>query len=343
MLASLVVALFSAIWLAPAPPSGARVVVLSTSDGDSAGFVSALRIQLVGAGAVEEGPTLEGRGTAENIAQATALVSEGRYSLAVWVEKGVANGGERDYVLYVVGQKQGRALVEVFRLPEAEGAAADRALAIKVREVLDALLFAPAAEPETVSEWVSPEPPPPPVVIAGVSPARAPSWLAELEVRAVVAVPESEVEPSVLAAGGRRWFLGRWSVDAFGGVELGAGLAVESAEGEVETSVSGAVAGARAMTTWSELSFGVSAVGALRRVSGKGTTPQGTTGTESVWIPSIGAAVEVRWPASGRLQGKASLGSEVALVRQFFAVNDQPVADLGRLRPSAALGIAFFF
>ncbi len=329
------VALAIAIMVLVATRSGvaaaapARVVVLGHDESLPPAFLASLRIQLTGVGVVEEGPPLQGERLAEQVAFATELVQSEGFAMAVWLDAPAA-GEPRQHVLYVVGEQGGRALVEVFELPDKEGAAADRAMALKVREVLDTILL-PQESPPTVAEWVGRE-----------APKKAPSTVLLLDFSTRVSWNAGTFEPGLSVQLGPRWQL-PLIVDAFAVLEVGPGVEVARDSGRVDTDRAGVGAGVRVSAKIAPVAVGASAAVVARLVRAEGVTPAGAKGAETVVLPTLVAAAEARWPARSGVQGRVSTGLQLAAIRQVFAVNEQPVADLGRVAPLLEVGLAVSF
>lgn len=139
-----VVALVSGLLAQPTPVlagGSARIVVLGVArDVPRGGLIQSLRIQLSGERAVRIGGSLARAPLGEQVRAAGARMEQLGASLAVWVE--VARSDEQgavELVLYVVGGRRDRALVEVARFEHADDPGIDRALALKVLEVLEAV------------------------------------------------------------------------------------------------------------------------------------------------------------------------------------------------------------
>jgi hypothetical protein len=331
-----------ALWLAFAavlwvsPTHGERlprVLVLDTERPAPPGFVDALRIQAAGLAEVVTGGRVEGA-TSAKVSGVEAPLETARASVGVWVES-----SDDLHLVYVVTRRRNRALVEVVRLPGDTSPETDRALAIKVRDVLETV-FAGAGGQRDLTPTLRPERAP------GSSPRERPA-------------PESHW--SWLLQGGAAGVTGgNGSNDG----ELGAALATGARHGARQLFVEG-VAGlwllegtdrnvARAAVRTRELELSLSlrglvdvetfAVGAhfgfvSRVVAAKGTAPDGRTGEATSLVPLLRLGPELRWRATRNVDLRAAGGFDLALARQRFSVVGEPVTDLGTTRTSYELAV----
>ena len=121
----------------------ARVLVLSpVEESPRPTLVEALRLHLRGTARVEVSAALfPAVPAASRVTLATELVGSQHFDFAIWLESVALGDGTRLFALYVVGGKQGRAVLEVVRLPaEADTPDVDRTLALKASEVVEAAL-----------------------------------------------------------------------------------------------------------------------------------------------------------------------------------------------------------
>jgi hypothetical protein len=89
-------------------------------------------------------------GMSERVRSASALArSEGALAV-VWIDPAIERSdGGREATLYVVGERDGRALVEVVSVTGEQGPELDRTLALKLREILAELLSQPSPVPSS--------------------------------------------------------------------------------------------------------------------------------------------------------------------------------------------------
>ncbi len=321
-------------WLALLPMSPnvgkARIIVLSSSSApDQAGFVDILRIQLIGTGSVEVGPAMIAGTVAERVAHAGEIVDRSEATLAVWIERGPAIAGSgTDHILYVVGPRHDRALVEVFRLPVAAGPAIDRALALKVHEVLDGVL---ASRAERAPAWLG----------ARVE-SRAPrklSLLAEIGVGLAAGLGSPANQGGPRLAAGLHTRLEGLALAGFAAIQFVDGFAISSRVGEVVTSELPIALGLRLTSTPGRLSWGGQLELGLRIVDATGTTPFGAKGSVRNLIPTTMLGATVALPLRSGVELRALAGVEIALLHLHLAVNEVAVLDLGRFRPVGQLNL----
>jgi hypothetical protein len=120
---------------APAPPP--RVLVLDDPAHPRPGLVATLQIQLADLADVQVKHELSAGSVGERVQAATELGRRDDLLLVVWSDDPIVQpDGSQEAVLYAVGQREGRALLEVVRVPGGGGPDMDRTLAIKVHEVV---------------------------------------------------------------------------------------------------------------------------------------------------------------------------------------------------------------
>ncbi|MGD8860448.1 MAG: hypothetical protein PVI30_10595 [Myxococcales bacterium] len=299
------------------------------------GLADALRIQLRGVATVEQA-TGPAPGPLPRQVRATSARAEARGALlSVWVQRPPPqdDGEAREAVLYLVGRREGRALLEVVRVPGGGGPALDRSLALKVREVVDSLQRAEAERREAL---LSPPPPPRPephrqlglhaaAVGAPLQGASLGQWGAQLGVLGALQWAPHRVE-----------------------AELGATLfpSVGVAEGPREARLT--ELSARLSIAWLH-ALGPAHVGAragltLGTVQVEGRTPDGRTGEATEVAPGALLLAEARISLGDPgpwLQ--LWLGAQARLTRRRYTIEGEEVADLGRLRPLLALGLGHAF
>lgn len=335
------------------------LLVLDLGDKSQAGFLSALRIQLGSAYSVRVSATPAPERLPERLALATELMESEHAFAAVWIEDaGLTPERPRSAVLYVVGRRAGRALLEVVHSPPpqagpphapgARGLALERMLAIKLDELLA----------ELRAEQVHPlRPPTEPVAL-----------LTAAGDDAAASERAHTVPPAVPArAGGRRWsgMLGlgprfdaaigggwsRFGVAALLAPELSEALfrklrvsvvlGVEAYPALHKSSALGAEVSLAEISPRACVSLGwVSRSFALALHTGpswswlsvKGTTPRGLTQQQSAstlgWLVGF-AAEHSLWRS---LSAGVSLELQASAQRLDFGVNDASVLDRGWLR-----------
>src|SRR5258705_2968663 len=120
-------------------------------------LVDTLRIYLASSATVELGPPLTATTLDARIAEASEGLARG--ALVTWLERPPAADGA--YTVVVVGERDGRAAVEVGKLAVPDTAAISRLLALRIGAFLDETLTAGPASP-LASEPLTRTPPPPP-------------------------------------------------------------------------------------------------------------------------------------------------------------------------------------
>jgi hypothetical protein len=250
--------------------------------------------------------------------------------MAVWIERTQDGEGRPGaWLLYAVGPP-GSELTQVFQLGEAAGPELDRAMALKVRELVDRARATATAEVHHAAAATATTAPPV---------ATTPALALELGGAAALGEPSWQAGPVVAIAttggvAGAR--VDGYVLATYAGVVDDAGAA-----GQVAFRELGAAVGARALTPGS-VGFGAGLELGTRLLHARGVTPGGATATEWVVVPTATAAVAVEWRLGRRIELRLAAGAELALTRQQLAVNNTVVTDLGRVRPMARLSLAIF-
>lgn len=315
-------------------------VLVFAPDQSASGFMPALQIQLSRVAEPEAVNVPLGGTTAERIQRAGELVRARGALAAIWVDR--APDAEL-VVLYVVGERNGRALIEVVRVPGERGPDLDRTLALKVREVVAELRRSGANAPEgALLQPLAPADLQPPAAAREENPAGSEpsSWSAVA--RAGIRLSS---QPSI--------GLSRW------GVELGAGPALSFRTFRVAAELTfdafpstlaerggdrvrywdwaGAFAlhaQMRAGPVWLGGLAGPQVVG----IQANATTRENQKGRASPtsWALLLGFDAEL--PISSYLSVAAGFQLQALAHRLHLEVNDADLADFGRVR--ARLGVA---
>jgi hypothetical protein len=322
------------LWAVPCTlQAQSRVLVFRTAQSPSRpGLVDALRIQLAGKASVEIGGELSGSALTDRIYQAVASVRKQKAALAVWVQGPVRlSDGSQELILYLVGENQGRAVVEVLRVPGGAGPEADRTLSLKTREVLDNILdddrssslLRASRGRETVaasSGW---------------------GWLLDLGLE-VGSQPGSDLGQWGLGMGaGARLRISDLSLAAQGLFRFFPSVEIESEQGRVSYRELGPGLAILGLLHASPLAVGLQLGSLLRLVDAKGMTPAGETGSRQELVPVLFSLFQVELELGLRFASRIGAGLEINLRRQRFAVNGREVADLGRVRPMAQAALVF--
>ena len=311
-----------------------RVLLLEAPE-EPSGLLTALQIQLSGLAEPQSVPQPRAASAPQQIEAASRLTRDQGALAAVWVDPPLdrASGA---VMLYVVGEREGRALVEVVRVPGDRGPELERTLALKVREVVAELQRAAAAAPVAAqllpAEPIAPEPEP--------------------------ELPEASWQP-LLALGmklGSQPGLGlaRWGLTAGAGPSLASrdlrlsGVLygdwfpprdVDRLGDHVRYWELGATLLAHAQLRLPGLWLGASLGPRLLWLQAEGRTvleASGSAYSNAIWGVAFG--VDAEWPLTAYLGLAADLQIEGLSVREHLRVNEQQVVDVGRFR--ARLGIS---
>jgi len=298
-----------------------------------------LQIQLMGVAELGVRSDLRGDTTAARIASAAVLARSETALAVIWSDPPITrDDGLRDVVLYVVGNRAGRALVELVRVPASDGPELDRSLALKVREVIVELIDAQGHAPSAALLVTQP-----PVSSAVGERARA-------------AADSGEPARAVGARWGARVFAGPGLVWQPGlariGLELGAGPTL--AHGPYLLGATVALAWTpevtqrrdeRVLRLWEltpklqlelERSFGLLSLGVQGGLSVSTIHATGALDTRqrsaslSLFAGLVGLRVELAIARALALRLRCDL--QVFARHQRFAVDDQTLVDLGRAR-----------
>lgn len=335
-LAALACALFASTAVAAELP---KVVVLSAEPPPPQGFVEALRIQAAGSFSVVQSGNVSGASLPAKLASSEGPIDEQKGSVGIWVERSGSGGDKSEFLVYVVTRRHDRVLVEVVRLPGTDSPETDRALALKVREVIETVLVA-SDEPDVAPAMVAP-----PSREAESRRARAsvtPLLSAELLGASGGDGTGASVLGAVLGAGVA------WNGRGFGVEALASGFATTGSEREVAGSrVSshelGLEASLRGLLVAQDFSAGGFAGFGVRRVSALGASVDGREGSAVRWVPELHVGPEVRAALGSAVDLRAALGLELALRRQRFSVLGREVSDLGSTRATAEIGVVVRF
>lgn len=128
---------FAALLWAGAASAQDRVLLMDSPASPRASLAAALRIELVDSAVVQVVSELPDGSVSERIAVATALGERNDALLVVWSDDPMAQAdGSSEVVLYAVSRQEGRALLQVVRVPGGTGPEVDRALALKIHEAI---------------------------------------------------------------------------------------------------------------------------------------------------------------------------------------------------------------
>jgi hypothetical protein len=340
---SFVVILGGLLWAAGAHADD-RVLLLENVGQPSQALSTALGVQLIGVAELQVRGMPEVAVLPARIRAARELGQREDALLVVWAEKSVdLPDGTQEAVLYAVGQREGRALLEVVRVPGGLGPDMDRTLALKVREMVDELHRNQARTPsEAMLQPVRPPPPKP----TAPSSAQGPRFGAELGLGGLAAVGGPPAgEPA------------RWGAAATGGpVMLDEPLRL-SARAELSWLPPVTAQRAGAQVRFGELvpalvlhgqlrqgplwlgartGFGLAFVDATGSTSSTGLSAHRTVRT-ALWLVGL----ELELPVAAGFGLLLGVELRARFRNQRFEVNGNEVVDLGRLRPLVGLALTW--
>lgn len=314
------------------------VLVLDVESKVSAGFLSALQIELGDAYRVNVAPRAVPAALPARIALATQLMESERALAAVWIEDGSPE--PRSALLYVVGRRAGRALVEVVQAPDTGDLDLPRMLSIKLAELLSQLRTA-AGHPLQPAEPPKAEPTLPP-------PAAEPEAASQRVWGALSLGPRFDVG---LGTGWSRFGLGAGLAPelSFGSLRLALGLGIDwypslqVRANSSDVSLSEATPRVFVGASWFNpgVAFAFQAGPTWSFMSVTGRTPKGLEHGETLDTLGVSFALSAERSFASTLSLGARLELHVAERRLHFDVNGEPVLDRGRLRLSLGIDVTF--
>jgi len=304
-------------------------------------LIEALRFQLRETTEVEVSPELLATGSAAaRIRRASETMTSAQARFAVWLEATEDSDDARGFLLYVVGGRSGRAVVEVVRLPAAtDGPDIDRTLALKVSEIVESALN---ADDLAFGAALNPAPPtakhrstaPPPI---GESPATK-GQRAELMIGGVLvsAAGNSNGQLGVRLGLGYVAQTGALELELCAAGQLLTPQRSPSASGYVRTTEQATAVGF-GLRNRGAIQLGATLEGGLRWLHAEGFSGREMTGTESLLVPTLRLGPELRAALWQRGWLAFGAGGEWMPVERKFAVGGAPVADWGRVRAAAVV------
>ena len=314
------------------------VLVLDAESKVSAGFVSALQIELGDAYRVNVSPRAVPAALPARIALATELMESERALAAVWIEDGAPQ--PRSALLYVVGRRAGRALLEVVQAPDTGGLDLPRMLSIKLAELLSQLR-------SSTSHPL--EPPGPVEVQPRPQPRAAESKAASQRIWGALSLgPRFDVG---LGTGWSRFGLGAALSPelSFGQLRLALGLGIDwypslhvRSNGS-EVSLSEATPRLFLGASWfsNEVAFAFQAGPTWSFMSVRGRTPSGLEDGDTLDTLGVSFALGAERSFAAALSLGARVELHVAERRMVLDVNNAQVLDRGRLRLSLGIDVTF--
>jgi hypothetical protein len=311
-------------------PAQERVVLLQPRNALARpGLEPSLRIQLRGLELttleVDFPPDLPSR-----LHVASELARERSADWVVWADdvQTDADASASQAVLYVVGRRDGRALIEVVRVPGGEGPEVDRSLALKVRELVgvrDGAAFAlgvreierPADEQRRITLWVE------------LGAQLSSEGSAGLVTDAFIALGPSLTTPAFVIAVP---------------LELSYGFS-RSAErnGDRVEWTELAIAGwlKALVRVHPSLLLGGGLGGKLGFTDADGVTMSGRRGGSTERLPALLLGPEAELQLSPAIGARIALGLELRAQRQRFYIEGVEIADTGRMVPYARVSLVW--
>ncbi len=321
-------------------PGVEDALVAVLDDGGRPGFVAALQIQLAGTATVEVRREASGNRSPPAVPRASELVLEEGLRGAVWID---SEGPQ--VLVYVVGRRSGRAVVEIMEAETADSADFDRALALRAATLLETLTTdsADASRPSVSAPETAEHPEAPPIPPSDIS-----AWGLRGALGLTAASPTGTVPwlPGIGASVGASLRLSGLLLVGSVGVEgmlpfdhrASAGL---ESPGRVSSVEVRPWLGLRGLLDLPPMRVGAELRGTLRIVASDGVTPAGAAGGATHILPELAVSAAVEWPLMASFGLFLELGCALTLVEQRLFINDAQAATLGRARLQAALGVIF--
>lgn len=314
------------------------VVVFGTDAPPREAFVQALAVQLSGDAKVAVGPILGSTALAGRIGEAVTVLRARSSRVGVWLDP-VPGELTFDLVIYAVGYEDDIALVKVTRIAVTEHDDVERALALKVGELLEQLLM--ARELPTVARSLETARSGPVASAAAVAVAPSPpssrGWATIVDLAGTLAGRSRGVQLAPSLGAGVRWDLPMLSIETLVSLRV-PGTRVDDRE-RVVVGERAYVVAARAFAELGPLEIGGFALGMVRDVEAIGSTVDGRRGSEQVLLPALGIGVEARHALTSRADLRAAVGVEIAGFDQEFTLDGMPVVGLGRTRVLGELSL----
>ncbi|MBK7583443.1 MAG: hypothetical protein IPI67_25035 [Myxococcales bacterium] len=314
-----------------------KILILGSDAGPPPeGFVEALSIQLAGSMTMERSGEVRGS-LQERLRGVGKPLTAHRASVGVWVERTAAPGASPEFLVYVVTPRQDRVLVQVVRLPGPESPETERALALKVREVLDSVVQA-GRDPDVSAPLRAERAHPPTSAPRPTMTHWAPLFVGDLT---GASAGNALYDPQLGAALGAGARVQRASVAGEAVLTAGwaSGAHSERSGGTADTSEFELGIGLRALYVSETVAAGLDTGVWARAVRAEGTAADGRSGRSTKLVPALRAGPEVRVNVTDSVAVRTAVGLDVALVRQSFSVAGEVVSDLGRVRGVGSVGL----
>jgi hypothetical protein len=311
-----------------AASDGPAIVVLLERPGVATSLREALRIQLPRRVVVDVAALDPDGSTAARIRHGRELLVRRGGLVALWIEQDEVIDGDHEVTVYFVGRRGDRALVEVLRVRAGGREEIERAAAVKAVEVVEALQS--AREPNVIAPFASAAPPSAAPQRARAEPSPYRVALAS-EVGAAFAAPSASAQAQAAAhvALGGALAGEAWRFEALVLARVPTPLSRSDRAGALSATEIDLFATVRGLWRRHDFALGGFTSAGARLISVEGNTAQGTPGRSDRAVPMLAFGPDVRAMLAPWLGVRLAAGAEIALVRQRFALNSEPVLDLG--------------
>ncbi|HUQ06562.1 MAG TPA: hypothetical protein VM261_28860 [Kofleriaceae bacterium] len=309
-----------------AQPARRSAIVIVETRGAPSLPTLASQLEVHGAGSASiETRSERGADPIAFIGTASEIVARGDADLVVWIAP--TDGG---YLVFAAGPWPDRALIELARLDAGiEPAELERTIALKVAGLLDTLR-AQAQLPATPTTTTTPATPA--TRAKAAASARDRRW--RIEAAGLVARESHDraLDGRTALAVGRTWPMGTWELTpSLAGYWQPSGT-IEGDGGRVAITELGAIVAIEASRSLGAVDALVRPRLTLAVLRARGQSEDGRRGRATVPVPYGGAELGVRRTLAPAVWAGVVAGVEAAAIHQKFLVDDEAIADLGRIR-----------
>jgi hypothetical protein len=316
-----------AIARASAASENRATVVLLERRGATTSLREALRIQLPREVNLEVAALESGTSTAARIRKGHEMLASRNGLVALWIERDDEIAGEHEVMVYFVGRSGSRALVEVLRVRAGGREEIDRAVAVKAVEVVEALQSMP--RPNVIAPFAGASPPSSTPETPAVRSLHRLSLISELGGAVASSSASAEAQAGAYAGLGAALVGDVWRTEALVLARAPTSLSRSDAAGDLRATELDLFASIRGLWLGERIALGGFVGGGGRMVSVEGTTARGTPGRSDRVVPVLTFGPELRVLLAPWLNIRVAAGAELALRRQRFSLNAEPVLDLG--------------
>lgn len=239
--------------------------------------------------------------------------------------------------LVVTVTYEDRVIVRLLELPTAARGEVDRAIALKIAELVDEVMRPRVDAPIASQIDMQIETPFVPRVTAA-SPARPhpieeqlPRYIAELGLVGLVGADQIGMQTALHVAAGVQWHGDNALLETVASVRVGPEAAVTTSNGSLVVDDASAMLGARIFTTHSTIAVGAHADIGVRRLEVSGIAPDGRTGRAVARALAAAPGIDVRWHMSSRLEMRASVSALLTFDRPVFSLDGMATVDVAAL------------